>query len=259
MNGIMWNLWHGCHKKSEGCKNCYVYLGDKKRELDANNVYKTLKFNLPVAKNKKGGYKYPSGTFFWTCFSSDFLLEDCDEWRKEAWKMIRERSDCNFMFITKRIERFSEVAPKDWGDGYDNVFVGVTAENQKRLDERFSIFTNLPIKHKIFIHEPLLEEIDISKYLSTDIQEVVVGGESSTYARSCNFDWILKIREECIKKDVSFTFKQTGSYLIKEGIKYTIPRKFQHSQAKKAAINYKNGLLNKGVEIEIEEKLLYDN
>ena len=54
-----------------------------------------------------GEYKKAPG-FVNLCFSSDFLLEDADEWRAEAWKIIRERSDCTFLFLTKRIERFLE-------------------------------------------------------------------------------------------------------------------------------------------------------
>ncbi len=46
MNGIvaksmMWNLWHGCHKLSAGCKHCYVYRGDARREVDSSVVVRT--------------------------------------------------------------------------------------------------------------------------------------------------------------------------------------------------------------------------
>ena len=45
------------------------------------------------------------------CFYSDFLIEEADEWRNEVWKMIHERRDCLFLFLTKRIERFMECVP----------------------------------------------------------------------------------------------------------------------------------------------------
>ena len=41
-------------------------------------------------------------------FSTDFLIEEADAWRGDCWKMIRERSDCSFLFLTKRIERFAQ-------------------------------------------------------------------------------------------------------------------------------------------------------
>ena len=100
----MWNLWHGCHKWSEGCRHCYVYRTDGKYGKDSSVVTKTEKFGLPLQKKKNGEYKIPSGNLVYTCFTSDFLIEDADEWRAEAWEMMRIRQDLHFMFITKRID-----------------------------------------------------------------------------------------------------------------------------------------------------------
>ena len=57
MNGIvaksiMWNLWHGCHKLSAGCKHCYVYRGDARREVDSSVVVRTKNFDLPLRKKR---------------------------------------------------------------------------------------------------------------------------------------------------------------------------------------------------------------
>ncbi len=237
--GKMWNLWHGCRKLSEGCQNCYVYRVDARYNRDATQISKNKCFDLPVRKRKNGDYSLPSDTFFWTCFTSDFLLKEADEWRKEAWKMIRERGDCKFLFITKRIERLTVNLPQDWGEGYDNVIIAVTCENQKRADERLPVFKSLPIKHRIFVHEPLLSPLDISPYLDKTVEEVVVGGESGAEARVCDFNWVLSIRDQCLAKDIPFKFKQTGTHFLKEGRLYKIPRKQQHSQAQKAELNYK--------------------
>ena len=87
----MWNLWHGCHKLSEGCRHCYVYRTDGKYGKDSSVVTKTEKFDLPLQRKKNGTYKIPSGNLVYTCFTSDFLIEDADEWRAEAWEMMRIR------------------------------------------------------------------------------------------------------------------------------------------------------------------------
>ncbi len=232
-----WNLWHGCTKYSEGCANCYVYRQDSRFEKDAQTVYQTKAFYWPIEKDKKGNYKLKAGSIVPTCFTSDFLLEECDKWRDEAWQMIKERSDCTFLFITKRIVRLKKCLPEDWGNGYDNVIIGVTCENQKRADERLPLFNSLPIKHKIIICEPLLEEIDLTNHLNSSIEEVIVGGESGENARLCDFAWVMKLRQNCIEKNIPFTFKQTGARFIKDGKLYLIKRQFQHSQAKKANIN----------------------
>lgn len=234
----MWNLWHGCKKYSDGCKYCYVYRGDKKYDRDPTVVAKTKNFSLPIEKKKNGEYKCPPGTFFYTCFTSDFLLDEADGWRIDAWKMIKERSDCTFLFITKRIERFNINLPKDWKDGYDNVIVCSTCENQDRADYRLPILNSLPIKHKVIILEPMLENMNIEKYLNDDIEEVVVGGESGYNARVCNYDWVLSIRKQCMSKNVTFHFKQTGAHFIKNNKLYNIPRRKQHSQAREANIKY---------------------
>lgn len=234
----MWNLWHGCIKYSAGCQNCYVYMGDSKRGKDASKIEKTLNFDLPIQQKKNGEYKIPSGTFFYTCFTSDFFIKECDDLRIEAWKMIKERSDCHFLIITKRIERFEISLPTDWNDGYENVTICTTCENQEMVDKRLPIFKNLKIKHKMLIHEPILGPIDISKYLDSTIEEVIVGGESGFKARVCNYEWVLSLQEQCIKHNVSFTFKQTGYKFLKDSIIYTIPRNMQHKQAKEANINY---------------------
>ena len=95
-----------------------------------------------------------------------------------------------------------------------------------------------PIRHKIIICEPLLGPIDFRGELGDWVEQVVAGGESGKEARRCNYDWVLDIRRQCMEADVGFWFKQTGSYLLKEGCEYKIARQFQHSQARKAGINY---------------------
>jgi len=213
-----------------------MHRTDEKYNKDISVIAKTGNFNLPVKKNRAKEYKITDDIVY-TCFTSDFLLEEADEWRAEAWKMIKIRSDLNFMFITKRIDRFLISLPDDWGNGYDNVIVGCTCETQERADYRLPIFLSLPIKHRIIICEPLLENIDLANYLSDKITKVVVGGESGNEARICDYAWILNIREQCKNSGVSFWFKQTGAKFRKDSKIYYIKRKLQHSQARKANIN----------------------
>ena len=233
----MWNLWHGCHKISEGCQNCYVYRRDAQFGKDSSVVTKTGDFNLPLKRTRAGTYKLTGSETVYTCFTSDFFLDDADAWRAEAWQMIRSRSDLNFFIITKRIHRFRIALPADWGEGYDHVTICCTVENQKRADERLPIFLTEPIKHKSIICEPLLGPIDLSAYLSPVIESVIVGGESGNNARICDYAWVLAIREQCRQKGVGFHFKQTGAHFSKEGRLYTIRRELQHSQAAKAGID----------------------
>lgn len=238
-----WNPWHGCTKISPGCKYCYVYRQDERYGSGkcSQECSKNANFDLPIKRKRNGSYKIPSGKIVFTCFTSDFFLPDADDWREDCWQMIKERSDCYFYFFTKRIDRFYDCIPSDWGDGYNNVLIGCTVENQDRADYRLPIFKELPIKHKSIIVAPLIEAVDLSPYLDSTIEEVSVSGESGNYARPCDYDWILNIRRQCVKADVSFRFHQTGAYFIKYGKMYRIKRGYQLSQAKKANIDYKIG------------------
>ena len=98
-----WNPWHGCLKYSEGCENCYVYRIDASFGRDASRIIKTKDIDLPRRRRKDGRYALQAGEEVYTCLSSDFFLEEADEWRKEAWRMIRSRQDVRFHIITKRI------------------------------------------------------------------------------------------------------------------------------------------------------------
>lgn len=238
-----WNPWHGCTKISPGCKYCYVYRQDEMygSEIGSNIARKTANFDLPIKRKRDKSYKIPSGKVVFTCFTSDFLLKDADEWRPECWNMIRERKDLYFYYFTKRIDRFMDCVPDDWGDGYDNVMVGCTIENQAMADYRLPIFKSVPIKHKSLTIAPLLEHVDVSNYLDETIEEVSVGGESGVNARPCNYDWILDLRRQCVEKNVPFRFHQTGAYFIKDGKMYRIHRKYQLSQAHKAGIDFRIG------------------
>ena len=170
----MWNPWRGCHRCSEGCKFCYIHKGDGKRGVNTDEIVKTDNFYAPVARKKNGEYKMKPGLVY-LGFSTDFLLPEADEWRKECWDMIRERNDCTFLFLTKRIERFMDCVPEDWGEGWDNVVVGCTVENQRRAEERLEIFSKLPVRHKNIICQPMISAINLEAYLD-GVELVMAGG-----------------------------------------------------------------------------------
>jgi len=143
-----------------------------------------------------------------------------------------------FFIITKRINRFEVNLPTDWGDGYANVTIGSTCENQERANFRLPIFLKLPIRHKIIICEPLLEKINLVQWLTPSIENVIAGGESGNEARICNYDWVYDISNQCSEKKVAFHFKQTGAKFVKDGRLFNIKRQDQHLQAAKAKIDY---------------------
>ncbi len=248
---VNWNLWHGCTKKSAGCLNCYMYRRDEAIGKDPAVVQKTDSFDLPVrvlrSGPNKGRYKIPCGSHIYTCFSSDFFHKDADEWRDEAWDMMRERADCTFFMITKRPESIGEYLPSDWGKGWEHVTVAVTCENEEMAKERLPIYLTLPLFHHSVMIEPMLSAVDlkpfIDKYRTPSgepvIEHVSAGGESGPGARVCDYSWIEELHRQCEENGITFYYHQTGAKLLKDGRIYSIPRPLQHSQAHKAGLDTK--------------------
>ena len=56
---VSWNLWHGCHKISEGCRHCYVYRQDSRYDKDSSVVTRTAAFDLPLRRKRNGDFRVP--------------------------------------------------------------------------------------------------------------------------------------------------------------------------------------------------------
>ena len=240
-NDLIWNPWHGCHKHSEGCQNCYAFFLDKRYGRDTNIVARNKNdFHLPVKRSRSGKYKMPSGSNVRVCMASDFFIEEADEWRSEAWDLIRQRPDLMFSLLTKRAERIAEHLPDGWGEGWDNVTFAVSCENQKRLDERVPYLLKVPAKHRWISLKPFIGEVDLEAYLgSGGIEWVLAGGENYLGSRPLKYEWVKKAYEQCVKYDVKFTFGQTGNVLVMNGREYKIrDRTEQMVQALKSGLNH---------------------
>lgn len=144
------------------------------------------------------------------------------------------------MILTKRIDRFMVSLPTDWGDGYDNVNIGCTVENQELADYRLPLFLSYPIKRRFIACAPLLGSIDISPYLD-GVEHVTVGGETGRDARICDYDWVLDLRNQCAKAKVTFWFKNTGSFFKRGGIVEKINPFKQTGLAKEMNLDISDG------------------
>src|SRR5690554_953312 len=123
---ITWNPWTGCSKVSAGCKFCYMDDIEKNNGRDPKVVKRTLKgtFEKPLKINE------PSLIF--TCSMSDFFHPDADEWRKEAWDIIKRTPHHIYQILTKRPERIKDCLPDDWcGENYSHVWLGTSVEDRK--------------------------------------------------------------------------------------------------------------------------------
>lgn len=236
---VIWNPWHGCKKYSEGCQHCYMYALDNHRNIDSSNI-KINKgtFDLPV-RIRNGSYVIPSGMELFVGLSTDFFIDEADEWRDKCWKMIKQRPDVGFRIITKRADRIAQCLPSDWGDGYNNVTLQVTTENQERADERIPILLNIPAKHKSIFIAPILGPVDITKYLH-GLDLVMCGGENYDGARTCDYKWLKSLSDQCKKADVTFNIIETGNRFInEEGNIETLTKVEQSNRALELNLNVK--------------------
>ena len=234
-----WEPWTGCYQHSEGCANCYFY-GHHAKRYGQNTIQKTDKFDWPIRRNARGEYNIKGNKILATCFATDFFLPEADAWREEVWAMIKQRTDIEFLILTKRIERFPISLPKDWGAGYDNVNIGCTVENQEAADYRLPLFLSYPIKRRFIAYAPLLEAIDITPYLH-GVEHVTVGGETGRDARECNYEWVLDLHRQSVNAGKTFWFKNTGSLFRHDGILEKINPFQQTGRAKACGIDITDG------------------
>lgn len=155
------------------------------------------------------------------CFSSDFFIEEADDWREGCWDFIRRRSDCIFVTTTKRPERIKDCPPPDWGDGWDHFHLSISIENQEMADRRLPYFLEAPLKHREVFCSPLIRPITLGKYLDTGLIKCVnVGGEMAPKAdvRPIHYEWIKVLYLEAKERGIEFYFHQRGSLLLKDGV-----------------------------------------
>ncbi len=224
-----------------------MYFLDEQRGKSGADIYRTKSgFTYPLSKDRYGRYKIQSGEQLRVCMTSDFFLEEADAWRDEAWSIIRQRPDVVFFLLTKRPERVRSCLPYDWGGGWENVFFNVSAENQKRADERIPLLLDLPFKHKGVMCAPLIGEIGIEKYLSDgQIEQVLCDGENYSGARPCHYEWVKRLRDECERHVVTFVFCGTGRRFVKDGRMYAIESsELQSSQAYRSGLSYQGKPIN---------------
>jgi protein gp37 len=205
-----WNPWYGCTKISPGCKFCYMYREMQRYGRDPYKVQRSkTTFNAPLK------WKEPRMVF--TCSWSDFFIESADAWRTEAWEIIRKTPHLTYQILTKRPELIAERLPADWGDGYPNVWLGVSVESQFYFD-RIIYLQQIPARVRFLSLEPLLAALTPVPLHSIDW--VIVGGESGS-DRDCQLRWITDLVDQCRTSLVPIFVKQDSG--PKSGMQGRIP------------------------------------
>lgn len=233
-----WNPVTGCTKISPGCKNCYAER---------------------MAKRLAGRFGYPADEPFRVTLHPD-RLEKPLKWRKprtvfvcsmgdlfhsdvpigfihNVWAMMTGKSQHTFLILTKRPERMS-VFVTMWTDDVrfvnsmssdwvpENIWLGVTAENQATADERIPLLLQTPAAVRFVSCEPLLGSVTLYQrwvgpesvgrelwakerdIIGPFLDWVIAGTESGSKHRPAELDWFRDLRDQCQAADVPFFLKQ---------------------------------------------------
>ncbi len=201
-----WNPTTGCSKISLGCKNCYAERMSKRLQLMGVGKYENG-FDLtihPDMVHEPYSWKTPR-TVFVNSMSDLFHERIPLEFIKSVFKSMVDNPRHTFQILTKRADillEYNSYLP--WSK---NIWMGVTVESKNYI-QRIDSLRKTNAFVKFLSIEPLLD--DLKSIDLSNIDWVIVGGESGPGARPMKEDWVINIKNNCIDQSVPFFFKQWG-------------------------------------------------
>lgn len=240
-----WNPWRGCTQVSPECAYCYMFRDQRRYGRDPEVVVEASKatFNAPLSpkwarRSEEIRAEQNRPMLVFTCSWSDWFHETADPWRGRAWEIVRETADrFTFQILTKRPERIAECLPADWGEGWPNVWLGVSIGN-RRFVHRADQLRAVPAAVRFISAEPLLGPLveDVMTGRSfigwsdgytgpglslKGIDWLITGGESGGPARRRLVDdgnqprdphlgWVRDLRDYAQESGTAFFHKQWG-------------------------------------------------
>jgi protein gp37 len=243
------NFWIGCQEVSGACDSCYARVQNEhwkwvngwgpdgeRRRTSASNWHKLRLWN------RKAGEQGVRHKVFSNSLSDFFdNHKDVSIARREAWHYIEQSPSLDFLILTKRPQNIAKMLPdpetgvKPWADGWPNVWLGTTTENQEEADRRIPHLLNAPAAKHFLSCEPLLGPVTVARSLliaaseepgpdaNAKIDWVIAGGESGPNARPWHPDWARSLRDQCAAAGVPFFWKQNGEYAQEDGSRRAEP------------------------------------
>ena len=237
-----WNPWWGCQAVSEACAHCYAEKldhrlggahfgpGAPRRRTSAANWAEPLKWNRRAETD--GVVRSVLA-----CSMADWFDNAVDpSWRAEAWDVVRATPALRYLILTERPQNIEEMLPQEWGNGWPNVWLGTTVENQAEANRRIPHLLAVPAAGHFLSCEPLLGPVRLDHVTNRRgfdsclewqeihggtgqvvdwkprIDWVIAGGESGPGARPMHPDWSRSLRDQCAEAEVPFFFKQWGEW-----------------------------------------------
>ena len=205
------NPWVGCSKVSPACDDCYAEAwakrtgqheqpwGEWRRRTSPANWKLAIKWDRQA---QKAGVRKK---VFCASLADVFDDQVPNEWRDDLWSLIERTQHLDWLLLTKRPENIKDMLPENWGDGWPNVWLGITVESQREANRRIPHFEQIPAIIKFLSCEPLLENLYLTLY---GIDWVICGGESGSNARHMQEKWAQYLKLTCYENGVAFFMKQ---------------------------------------------------
>lgn len=211
------NPWIGCVKVSEGCLHCYAEtLATGKMGLQvwgpkADRYVTKTTWKQPVKWNKEAVQAGERRRVFCASMADVFEKHPAlEEPRQRLWKLIEETPMLDWLLLTKRPENIVDMLPARWAPFAPNVWLGVSAENQRRWNERVPILASIPAAVRFVSYEPALGPLNIRETGYQQPDWLIAGGESGPDRRPFDEDWARRVRDDCQTASIAFFYKQKG-------------------------------------------------
>lgn len=241
------NAWTGCTRVSPGCDNCYAAAQAKRNPSTfgswepggARKRTSAAYWDQPRRWNAKAEREGRRVRVFCASMADVFDSKADPAWREDLWALIHDTPHLDWLLLTKRPQNIAKMLPGSdgrgpsdysrgvWGEGWPNVWLGTTAENQAEAERRIPHLLAVPAAKRFLSCEPLLGPVDLKPWFRNDypsgyylsgngIHWVITGGESGPNARPSNPQWFRDLRDQCATAGVPFFFKQWGEWFPAE-------------------------------------------
>lgn len=205
---MTWNPVTGCDKVSQGCKFCYAEVMARRLKAMGLEKYRNGFDVTTHPDTLDEPYSWKKSKIVFVNSMSDLFHEKVSiSFIQKVFRVMNDNPQHIFQILTKRPEvllKYDQNGYLNWGD---NIWMGVSVEDEKVM-HRIDVLSKTDAKVKFLSCEPLIGPL--SNLPLSNIDWVIVGGESGHNPRPMKPEWVIDIKEQCKFADVPFFFKQWG-------------------------------------------------